>query len=49
MIRKIIIAIVCCMAGTIYAQNGTVSPYSYFGLGDLRSIGSVENQMMGGY
>lgn len=36
------------MAGTIYAQNGTVSPYSYFGLGDLRSIGSVENQMMGG-
>ncbi|WP_435313781.1 hypothetical protein [Cellulophaga fucicola] len=48
MIRKIIIAIVCCMAGTIYAQNGTVSPYSYFGLGDLRSIGSVENQMMGG-
>lgn len=48
MIRKIIIAIVCCMAGTIYAQNGTVSPYSYFGIGDLRSIGSVENQMMGG-
>ncbi len=36
------------MAGTIYAQNGTVSPYSYFGVGDLRSVVSVENQMMGG-
>lgn len=48
MIRKITIAIVCCMAGTIYAQNGTVSPYSYFGVGDLRGVNSVENQMMGG-
>ncbi len=43
------IAIICCAAcGSIFAQNGTVSPYSYFGIGDLRSQGTVENQMMGG-
>ena len=30
------------------AQNGTVSPYSFFGIGDLRASGTVENQMMGG-
>lgn len=38
----------CLSATGIYAQNGTVSPYSFFGIGDLRSIGTVENQMMGG-
>lgn len=32
----------------MYAQNGTVSPYSYFGIGDLRTVNTVENQMMGG-
>lgn len=29
------------------AQNGTVSPYSFFGIGDLRTSSTVENQMMG--
>lgn len=48
MIKKIVIAIVCLAATGLYAQNGTVSPYSYFGIGDLRAKGSVENQMMGG-
>lgn len=32
----------------IFAQNGTISPYSYFGIGDLRNGNVVENQMMGG-
>lgn len=32
----------------LFAQNATISPYSYFGIGDLRDNGSVENQMMGG-
>lgn len=31
----------------MYAQNGTVSPYSFFGIGDLRTSSTVENQMMG--
>ncbi|MFK5972635.1 MAG: hypothetical protein QM485_05075 [Flavobacteriaceae bacterium] len=48
MIKKIVIAIVCLAATGLYAQNGTVSPYSYFGIGDLRPLSSVENQMMGG-
>ncbi len=30
------------------AQNGTISPYSFFGIGDIRASGTVENQMMGG-
>ncbi len=36
------------IAHSISAQNGTVSPYSYFGIGELRNNGTVENQMMGG-
>ena len=48
MFRYILIAMVCLMANNIFAQNGTVSPYSFFGYGDLRSVGTIENQMMGG-
>lgn len=48
MIRKIVIAIVCCVAGSVYAQDGTVSPYSYFGIGEFKSVTAVENQAMGG-
>ncbi len=48
MIRKIGFVIICLAASGLYAQNGTVSPYSYFGIGDLRSGSTIENQMMGG-
>ncbi|MEM9144323.1 MAG: hypothetical protein AAGA86_15140 [Bacteroidota bacterium] len=48
MIRRIVFAIVCIAVWGTYAQNGTASPYSYFGIGDLRSTATVENQMMGG-
>ena len=48
MIRKIGFLIVCLATSAMYAQDGTVSPYSYFGLGDLRAATTVENQMMGG-
>ena len=48
MIKKIVIAVMCMGTIGIYAQNGTVSPYSYFGIGELRSSTTVENQMMGG-
>src|SRR6056297_2024987 len=47
MIKKIVIAIVCMASMGMYAQNGTVSPYSFFGIGDLRTSSTVENQMMG--
>lgn len=48
MIKKILIAIVCFAAIGANAQDGTVSPYSYFGIGDLRASATIENQMMGG-
>ena len=48
MIRKIVIAIVYITTVGMYAQDGTVSPYSFFGIGDLRNESTVENQMMGG-
>ncbi|NHF61530.1 hypothetical protein FK220_019410 [Flavobacteriaceae bacterium TP-CH-4] len=47
MVKNLIIAVVCLTATGLYAQDGTVSPYSYFGIGDARSFGTVENQMMG--
>lgn len=48
MVKKILIAFLCVGAHGLFAQNATISPYSYFGIGDLRNNGSVENQMMGG-
>lgn len=48
MVKKILIALICLSAYCSYAQNGTISPYSYFGLGDLKAGSTVENQMMGG-
>ncbi|TMM59471.1 hypothetical protein FEE95_08625 [Maribacter algarum] len=48
MIKKIVIAIVCFAAIGANAQDGTVSPYSYFGIGDLRAATTIDNQMMGG-
>ncbi len=48
MIKKIVIAIMCIASAGIYAQEGSVSPYSYFGIGELRTTSTVENQMMGG-
>lgn len=32
----------------VNAQNGSVSPYSYFGVGEPHPKGTIENQMMGG-
>lgn len=48
MIKKIGFVIALMAATGLYAQNGSVSPYSYFGIGDSRSQGTYENQMMGG-
>jgi len=48
MIKKILIAFFCVTGHGLFAQNGTISPYSYFGVGDHRDNGTVDNQMMGG-
>ncbi len=48
MIRKIFVGIALLIFSFSYAQNGSVSPYSFFGLGENRYRGTVENQTMGG-
>ncbi len=40
--------LLCLVTSGLCAQEGSVSPYSYFGVGDNRAKGTVENQMMGG-
>ncbi|MBC9797575.1 hypothetical protein [Sinomicrobium weinanense] len=48
MIRKIFIVLVACIATSGYAQRGSSSPYSFYGIGDQRFKGTAENQAMGG-
>ncbi len=48
MIRNFFVVIIVLIASGAYAQKGSPSPYSFFGIGDLQFKGSVENQMMGG-
>jgi hypothetical protein len=48
MIKNFLISCALLLSFSNFAQNGTVSPYSFFGLGEFRSNGTVENQMMGG-
>lgn len=48
MVRQILVACMCLLSVGIYAQKSTISPYSYFGVGEGRDNGTVENQMMGG-
>ena len=48
--KKIIILFVALYTATcgVFAQQTTESPYSYYGVGELNSLGSVEEKMMGG-
>ena len=48
MIKKIGFVLACLIITDMCAQDDSISPYSYFGLGDIREAGTVENQMMGG-
>ncbi|MBT8292997.1 MAG: hypothetical protein KJN70_06965 [Eudoraea sp.] len=50
MVKKIVLLIFCLTAITAYSQsgNGTVSPYSFGGIGDIRPQATIENQAMGG-
>ena len=48
MVKNFLIALVCLISFGVYAQNGTISPYSYFGVGDTRNNGTIDNRMMGG-
>ncbi|WP_417442956.1 hypothetical protein [Joostella sp.] len=48
MIKKIFIVIVLFICSYSFAQEGSVSPYSFYGTGDQRFKGLVENRSMGG-
>jgi long-subunit fatty acid transport protein len=48
MIKKIIISACLLLSLVSFAQEGTSSPYSYYGIGDVRFKGTVENRSMAG-
>jgi hypothetical protein len=48
MIKKIIVSFGLLFALTSYAQEGTSSPYSFYGIGDVKFKGTTENRSMGG-
>lgn len=48
MIKKIIVSVCLLFSLAIFAQEGTSSPYSFYGIGDIKFKGSIENRSMGG-
>jgi hypothetical protein len=48
MIKKLVIVLVAFFALQSYGQEGTASPYSFYGIGSLKFKGTVENRSMGG-
>ena len=47
MIKKLCIVFLAFLALNVYAQEGTVSPYSFYGIGSIKFKGTVENRSMG--
>jgi|SRR5690554_41920 len=48
MFRQITIGLLLLISCSVLAQEGTTSPYSYYGIGTLKFRGTVENRAMGG-
>ncbi|MEL6810450.1 MAG: hypothetical protein AAFP76_03825 [Bacteroidota bacterium] len=48
MLKRIFIVIMLLTGGLAIAQQGSTSPYSFFGIGELKFRGTVENRLMGG-
>ncbi|MFS4484157.1 hypothetical protein ACKGJY_14140 [Hyunsoonleella sp. 2307UL5-6] len=48
MIKKLVVVFVAIFSVSSYAQEGTASPYSFYGIGSLKFKGTVENRSMGG-
>ncbi|HEY1195429.1 hypothetical protein [Flavobacterium sp.] len=48
MIKKVLISACLLISFVSFAQQGTASPYSFFGIGDARFKGTLENRMMAG-
>ncbi|WP_242202237.1 hypothetical protein [Aestuariivivens insulae] len=48
MIKKLVVVFIAVFAIQSYSQEGTASPYSFYGIGSLKFKGTVENRSMGG-
>tara|TARA_R110002049_G_scaffold268752_1_gene445487 strand:+ start:11000 stop:12310 length:1311 start_codon:yes stop_codon:yes gene_type:complete len=48
MIKKLVLVFIAVFAIQLHAQQGTASPYSFYGLGSHKFKGTVENRSMGG-
>ncbi|WP_347924328.1 hypothetical protein [Pontimicrobium sp. SW4] len=48
MIKQLCLIFIAFLALNIHAQEGTTSPYSFYGLGSLKFKGTTENVSMGG-
>lgn len=48
MIKKIITSFSLLLSLVSFAQEGTSSPYSFYGIGDVRFKGTIENRSMAG-
>ena len=48
MIKRFIVICITIIGSVAYAQQGTGSPYSFYGIGSLKFKGTVENRSMGG-
>jgi hypothetical protein len=48
MLKRIIIAVFILITGVSLAQEGTTSPYSFYGIGTLKFKGTAENRSMAG-
>lgn len=48
MIKKIVLSFCLFLSLAAFAQEGTSSPYSFYGIGDVKFKGTIENNSMGG-
>lgn len=48
MIKKFIVSACLLLSLVSFAQEGTASPYSFYGIGDVRFKGTLENRSMAG-
>lgn len=48
MIKKIIAGFCLLLSTVVFSQENNASPYSYFGIGDIKFKGTAENRSMGG-
>lgn len=48
MIKKIVLSFCLIFSFAAFSQEGTSSPYSFYGIGDVKFKGTIENNSMGG-